>query len=262
MLFRSHQGDASTGTLTSPPFPIERNFIGFLIGGGANPGKLAFQLLVDGRVVRSASGPNSQPGGSEELSPESWDVSELLGKTATLRILDDATGGWGHINIDHVVQSDRRPAGIRRDVVRNVVASRRYLLFPVQHGAPSRVVTVSVGDHVIVRNDVGLAPGTPDWWAVMDVGPWQGQTLHVKVDRLPEDSGALDAIRPSETLPDAATLYREPLRGQLHFSPQRGWNNDPNGMVFYNGEYHLFFQHNPYGWGWGNMHWEIGRAHV
>ena len=250
-----HKGDTSTGTLTSPPFPIERNFIGFLIGGGANPGKLAFQLLVDGRVVRSASGPNSQPGGSEELSPESWDVSELLGKTATLRILDDATGGWGHINIDHVVQSDRRPAGIRRDVVRNVVASRRYLLFPVQHGAPSRVVTVSVGDHVIVRNDVGLAPGTPDWWAVMDVGPWQGQTLHVKVDRLPEDSGALDAIRPSETLPDAATLYREPLRGQLHFSPQRGWNNDPNGMVFYNGEYHLFFQHNPYGWGWGNMHW-------
>ncbi len=250
-----HQGDASTGTLTSPPFPIERNFIGFLIGGGANPEKLAFQLLIDGRVVRSASGPNSRPGGSEELSPESWDVSEFLGKTATLRVLDDATGGWGHINVDHVVQSDRRPPGLRRDVARDVVASHRYLLFPIQHGAPSRVVTLSVGDHVIVRNDVGLAPGTPDWWAVMDVSPWQGQTLHVKVDRLPEDSRALEAIRPSETLPDAASLYREPLRGQLHFSPQRGWNNDPNGMVFYNGEYHLFFQHNPYGWGWGNMHW-------
>ncbi len=50
-------------------------------------------------------------------------------------------------------------------------------------------------------------------------------------------------------------LYDEPYRPQFHFSPKKNWTNDPNGMVYFGGEYHLFFQYNPYGDKWGHMTW-------
>ncbi len=250
-----YNGDGSTGTLVSPEFRIERKFIAFLIGGGKNQEKLALQLLVDGKVVRSATGENDRPGGSEELAQESWDVSEFAGKTAVLRIVDDATGGWGHINVDHIVQTDTRPKGFLHDVEREFAATTRYLHIPIKNGAPQRVVTLLVDGKPVVRNDIELADADADWWAPMDIGAWRGKTLTLRVNKLHEDSKALASIEAGDTLKNADDLYREPMRGQFHFSPKRGWNNDPNGMVYYNGEYHLFFQHNPYGWGWGNMHW-------
>lgn len=248
-------GDESTGGLTSPEFRIERNYITYFIGGGMNHEKLSLQLIVDGHTVRQATGPNDRPGGSENLQQESWDVSEFLGKTGVLRIIDDAKGGWGHINVDQIVQSDTKPRGFSTNVVRQFVASSRYLHLPIKNGAPKHVVTLMVDGKVAVRNDIELADGEPDWWAPMDVSAWKGRALTLHVDKLRDDSTALSSIEQSDTLKDSKDLYHESLRGQFHFSPRRGWNNDPNGLVFFNNEYHLFFQHNPYGWGWGNMHW-------
>ena len=55
--------------------------------------------------------------------------------------------------------------------------------------------------------------------------------------------------------PDESTYYREPMRPQIHFTPARNWINDPNGMVYADGVWHLYYQYNPYGNNWGNMSW-------
>lgn len=59
----------------------------------------------------------------------------------------------------------------------------------------------------------------------------------------------------SATDPASPVTYTEPFRPQYHYSPPRWWMNDPNGLVYYDGEYHLFYQYHPHDVIWGPMHW-------
>jgi fructan beta-fructosidase len=247
------QGDGTTGTLTSPPLKIERRYINFLLGGGGHADKTCINLLVDGQVVRTAVGPNTRPGGSEALDWHSWDVAELAGHEATIQIVDQATGGWGHINIDHIVQSDRKIAAVT--ISRELVVDKPNLHLPVKSGARKRLMRFIVDGQMVRQFDIEFAEGEPDFWMDTDVAPYQGKTLRIELDRMREESDALAAVTMSDGLPGGDGLYRESLRPQFHFSPARGWTNDPNGLVYYDGEYHLFFQHNPFGTSWGNMTW-------
>ena len=99
-------GDGTTGRLTSPSFRVDRKYLRFLIGGGGYPGKTCMNLLVDGRQVRTAVGPNTRGGGSEKLAWQQWDLRPFQGKNVVIQIVDDHRGGWGHINVDHILQSD------------------------------------------------------------------------------------------------------------------------------------------------------------
>ncbi len=245
-------GDATTGTLTSPPFKIDRRYISFLIGGGKDLETTAVWLTVDGRPVRKATGPNDRPGGSEALAPAYWDVGELLGKEARIRVIDRATGGWGHVNLDHIVETDKKPVVAVPLVKRTFGGSGRFLNLPIKDGAPLRRVSLVVDGKVVVNNNIGIADGDPDWWAPMDLGDADGPVTLEVADALDD---VLKSVSRSAKPRGMKNLYRERLRGQFHFSPARGWTNDPNGLVYYKGEYHLFFQHNPYGWSWENMHW-------
>jgi len=93
--------DAATGTLTSKPFAVERDYITFLVGGGAHEGRTCINLLVDDKVVLSATGRNDN-----RMEPHSFDVRPWAGKTAKLQIVDNETGGWGNIGIDDIVFTD------------------------------------------------------------------------------------------------------------------------------------------------------------
>ena len=68
-------------------------------------------------------------------------------------------------------------------------------------------------------------------------------------------SASLLGTMPGRLAAKSADYYSEPFRPQFHFTPERNWMNDPNGMVFYQGEYHLFYQYNPFGDKWGHMSW-------
>jgi hypothetical protein len=102
------QRDAATGRLVSLPFVLERNYINFLIGGGAHKDKTCMNLLVDGQVVASATGENEN-----HMRFATWDVRHWASKTGVLEIVDRETGPWGNIGVDNIVFSDspRQPLG-------------------------------------------------------------------------------------------------------------------------------------------------------
>lgn len=252
-------GDRTTGTLTSPPFVIKRKYINFLIGGGWHPGKACINLLVGGKVVRTATGPNRKPGGTERLDPYTWDVGDLKGKTARIEMLDMATGGWGHINIDHIVQSSRRTGVV--STIQDIRIERDYIRFRVgAHQGPRSSVRLFFEDE-LVRSHTG-ANSEQAHWISWDVSKLKGKSGQLKIEELPAADGACvirDSLAQSDevkgTLFITDRLYQETYRPQFHFTAKKNWLNDPNGLVYYKGEYHLFFQHNPSGINWGNMTW-------
>ena len=108
--------DAHTGVMTSKPFTIERRYIRALIGGGSDLKKVALQVIINDEVVAALAGNDANV-----MKPQAFDVERYEGKTARLRIIDQGTGGWHHIGVDHIVFTDQPmaaaiPLDQRRDM--------------------------------------------------------------------------------------------------------------------------------------------------
>ena len=152
----------------------------------------------------------------------------------------------------HVKAQNTQPATVSYS--NYFVPEMKYLVLPVKNGALKKNIEIWV-DGICTRYfDIELAEDKPDWYAYLQIDHWKGKEVELRVDKITKGSTVFDPIKQSDADTNAHTYY-EPLRPQFHFSPKRGWCNDPNGLVYYNGEYHLFYQHNPYGVQWGNMTW-------
>ena len=259
-----HKGDASLGTLTSAAFKVERKFVNFLIGGGGWADETCMNLIVDGKVVRTATGPNTTAGGGESLTSAAWDVTEYEGRKATIQIVDERKGDWGHINVDHIVLSDTKVAApILVSFKKTLQVDGTHLIVPVSNSGKESLLGIYDGEKLVQSFTVALPQrDDPFWLAAYPLdhfGLKSKKIVVATVDaaKIPESyQAAFDRIKIGPAT-DAiqADDYRQPYRDQFHVSSRHGWNNDPNGMVFHNGKYHLYYQHNPFGIGWGNMHW-------
>ena len=141
----------------------------------------------------------------------------------------------------------------------HIKTNQRYLLLPVEEVMPDVRVSMIVNNKEVNAADVRLAVNRVDYFVPLDLSDYAGKNILLKFKLGSNDPirGKLSAVCCKEMkLSDAFdTSNREKFRPTYHFSPLYGWMNDPNGMVYKNGEYHLFYQHNPYGSKWGNMHW-------
>lgn len=185
------QSDAYVGKLTSRPFTIERRFANLRIGGGSWAGGTAVNAVVDGTVVATVAGRDG-----ERMEPDLLDLREWEGRTAVLEVVDDRRGGWGHVNLDHIVFSDL-PAVPLRTVVATIAGA----------------------------NSEAMRPQS------MDVHRWEGATAHIEIvddrsgdwahintDHIVFSDVPADA-RPLSELPDVGTFALAALEADAVAEP-------------------------------------------
>ena len=190
--------------------------------------------------------------GSTALEWRYFDLKELKGKEIQVELIDEIADRNANLQADHFYLSNTLP--ITEKSV-DLQLNSKFINLPVRTGDPVKLIKLMVEGKVVNEFTIELADSFPQFYTFIDVEKYKGKKAVLFTPSIEKTSKAFDFITNNDVVKGSEDLYQEKLRQQIHFSPLRGWNNDPNGLVYYAGEYHLFFQHNPYGWSWGNMHW-------
>lgn len=149
--------------------------------------------------------------------------------------------------------------GVNNTLVR-VTGDSRYLMLPVQESTDDARINVLVDGNVAETIYVRLAKSKTDYTVPFDLIPYKGHDVMLDVV-IPQSRGSVreakdDACWRGIVLADTFdTANREKYRPAFHHTPRYGWMNDPNGMFYKDGRWHLYYQYNPYGSKWQNMTW-------
>ena len=162
-----------------------------------------------------------------------------------------ATSSASDVKVEHL--------GVNNTLVR-VNSDGRYLMMPVQESNDDATVNVLVDGRLDRTIYVRMAKSKVDYSVPLDLSPYKGHDVVLNIittqarSDIREAKG--DACWTNFTVTDTVdTSNREKYRPAFHHSPLYGWMNDPNGMVYTDGRWHLYYQTNPYGSKWQNMTW-------
>jgi len=138
---------------------------------------------------------------------------------------------------------------------REFTVSKKYLVLPMRDINRSCVVEMTVAGKKVRVYECDVAPDSYSvkFYAYFTIDAYKGKPAAISVRGVAKEG--FDLIRESNHIPGEETFYTDQDRPQFHFSQKVGWNNDTNGMVYYDGQWHLYFQHNPVSRGAHNMTW-------
>ncbi len=131
---------------------------------------------------------------------------------------------------------------------------KKFLLLPVQDDAPEGKVNIVVNNEgqLAQSMNIRLARERVDSYVPLDLSAYVNQKVSIDIAGMPSSSLCWKELKMSDSFD---MTNKEKFRPVYHHTPAYGWMNDPNGMFYKDGVYHLYFQWNPYGSVWANMHW-------
>jgi hypothetical protein len=138
-----------------------------------------------------------------------------------------------------------------------ITITKHYLNIPIGNQARMKLLQLRTGSRVKLEMPVQLAEDTVNYWIFVDVHEFKGQKM---VLAGPATATALKRIYQDDKINGSDSLYKETNRPQFHFTAKRAWNNDVNGPIWYNGQYHLYWQSFPYGLSWNTGYMDWGHA--
>ena len=143
------------------------------------------------------------------------------------------------------------PIGDKKYLVK-IDASKQFLLLPIEDKAEVAKISLVVNNKAEKNVNVRLAVKTVEYTVPLDISMFRGKQINLVIDGVEKGAVCWDALVQTDQFD---RTNREKFKPSFHFSPDYGWMNDPNGMVYQDGIYHLCFQYNPYGSTWENMSW-------